>query len=80
MAHNPEEDIVFNTGTGGTIIVKNYGDYVIYEFSREEDMKVFLSNTPNAQKRNSNAKWSSVWTDGKWANAKHVTYKVLVRK
>lgn len=80
MAHNKEEDIVFNTGTGGIIVVKNYGDYVIYEFSRREDMDVFVSANQNAEVRNSNAKWHSAWIAGKWVHTKRVTYKVLVRK
>lgn len=80
MAHKKNEDIVFNSGNGGLITVKVYDGYIIYEFTREEDMKIFLSNTPNAQKRNPNSKWLSVWTDGKWVNTKRITYKVLVRK
>lgn len=80
MSDNKKKDIVFNTGTGGFITIKNRDEYVIYEFSQKADADLFLEGNDNAEKRNTIVKYNSVWTNGQWVNTKTLTYKVLVRK
>lgn len=73
------KDIKFNTGTGGFITVRVREKYVIFEFTQKSDLEHFLQNS-QSEKRNTNVKYHSVWSEGKWVNTKVFTYKALVRK
>lgn len=80
MSDNKKQDMVFNTGTGGFITIRNYAEYFIFEFTQKADADLFLQGNDKAEKRNANVKYNSVYTNGKWVNTKVTTYKVLLRK
>ena len=80
MSQQPQQqDIVFNTGTGGFATARSYEGYTVYSFSQQADAELFLANNANAQKRNTKVKYTSVWTDDKYVNTKTETYVVLIR-
>lgn len=74
-----QQDIVFDTGTGGFATVRIRPEYTVYSFSQKADAELFLANNANAQKQNTKVKYTSVWTDDKYVNTKTETHVVLIR-
>ena len=81
MSQQPkQQDIVFNTGTGGLATARSYEGYTVYSFTEKADAELFLANNANAQKRNTKVKYVSVWNGDKYVNTKTETHVVLVLK
>jgi len=79
MSQQQQQDIVYDTGTGGFVTVRISGTYSVYSFTQQADADLFLAKNANAEKKNTKVKYTSVWTDDKYVNTKTETHVVLIR-
>jgi len=79
MSQQQQQDIVYDTGTGGFVTVRIGAAYTVYSFTQQADADLFLAKNANAEKRNTKVKYSSAWTDDKYVTTKATTHVVLIR-